>query len=265
MIRICLDAGHGEGYNPSPCGYGYKEGTRMFEYQSYLKEALEQYEDVEVVCTREKVSDDPSLFGRAQRAQGSHLLLSLHSNAAGNGVYEGTDYVAVFASVYADNDMLNLANRIAGAVTRVMDPWQAWQVHQKWNSTHTADWMGVIRHACNIGVPALLIEHSFHTDSRITRWLMEDGNLKALAAAEAAAIAVHYGLRKEENEVRYKTIADMKADKTAQTHYLPTIEKLLANGVLQGREGEGDSLVLDLSEDAVRLLVILDRAGVFDK
>lgn len=70
---------------------------------------------------------------------------------------------------------------------------------------------------------------------------------------------------KEETEMRYKTLADLKADKYNAKYYLPTIEKLLAKGVLEGRGGEGDETVLDLSEDSVRLLVILDRAGVFGK
>jgi len=40
----------------------------------------------------------------------------------------------------------------------------------------------------------------------------------------------------------------------------PTVEKLLARGFLQG-----DGEKLDLSWDMVRMLVILDRAGVFEK
>ena len=42
------------------------------------------------------------------------------------------------------------------------------------------------------------------------------------------------------------------------------MEKLLEKGFLRGKGGSGEDTVLDLGEDAVRLLVILDRAGVFD-
>lgn len=45
--------------------------------------------------------------------------------------------------------------------------------------------------------------------------------------------------------------------------YRDTVDKLIAMGVLNGREGTGEDRVLDMSEDAVRLLVILDRAGIF--
>lgn len=46
--------------------------------------------------------------------------------------------------------------------------------------------------------------------------------------------------------------------------YRTTLLKLIALGVLKGRGGTGEDLILDLTEDAVRLLVMLDRAGAFD-
>lgn len=67
----------------------------------------------------------------------------------------------------------------------------------------------------------------------------------------------------EVKSVRYETLRDLKADENNAPYYVPTVEKLLRSGVLQGRGGEGESLILDLSEDAVRLLVILDRQGIF--
>lgn len=45
--------------------------------------------------------------------------------------------------------------------------------------------------------------------------------------------------------------------------YRETVDKLITKGILNGREGTGEDRVLDMSEDAVRLLVILDRAGIF--
>ena len=40
-----------------------------------------------------------------------------------------------------------------------------------------------------MGVPAVILEHSFHTQTRATNWLLQDGNLQRLAVAEADAIA----------------------------------------------------------------------------
>jgi hypothetical protein len=63
---------------------------------------------------------------------------------------------------------------------------------------------------------------------------------------------------------RYQTLRELKADKEFGGAYLPTVEKLIAKGYLKGKGGSGDELILDLSEDSVRILVILDRAGNFD-
>ena len=68
---------------------------------------------------------------------------------------------------------------------------------------------------------------------------------------------------KEENEMRYNTLADLKADKHNGEHYLPTVEKLLKNGILRGKGGSGDETIIDLGEDAIRILVTLDRAGLY--
>ena len=67
----------------------------------------------------------------------------------------------------------------------------------------------------------------------------------------------------EENEMRYEKLKDLKADQYKAPYYLPTIEKLMEKGILRGKGGEGDDTILDLGEDAVRILVMLDREGVF--
>lgn len=63
-----------------------------------------------------------------------------------------------------------------------------------------------------------------------------------------------WGEKKEETEMRYNTV------KECPSWAQKTIQKLVNKGYLSGN-GEG----LDLSHDMVRLLVIQDRAGVFDK
>ena len=44
-----------------------------------------------------------------------------------------------------------------------------------------------------MNVPGILIEHSYHTNPTAVAWLSKENNLKALAKAEAAAIAEYYG------------------------------------------------------------------------
>ena len=59
--------------------------------------------------------------------------------------------------------------------------------------------------------------------------------------------------------MRYNTLKDV-----TNQEYRNTLEKLINKGIINGKGGSGDSLILDLGEDAVRLLVYLDRSGIFN-
>ena len=63
---------------------------------------------------------------------------------------------------------------------------------------------------------------------------------------------------------RFYKLADLKSDENAKKYYLPTVEKLIAMGV-GSKGGTGDDTIIDLGEDAVRLLCILDKLGKFDE
>lgn len=62
----------------------------------------------------------------------------------------------------------------------------------------------------------------------------------------------------EEAEMRYEKLKDVK-----NKEYRATLDKLIANGIINGKSGSGEDLVIDLGEDAVRLLVVLDRSGIW--
>ncbi len=64
-------------------------------------------------------------------------------------------------------------------------------------------------------------------------------------------------------ELRFRTLGDLKAHPNS-AFYLPTVEKLLEKGFLFGKGGTGDKLILDFSEDSLRVLTLLDRNGTFD-
>lgn len=75
---------------------------------------------------------------------------------------------------------------------------------------------------------------------------------------DEAAWAKFKDLLEEAEEVRYEKLKDV-TNKT----YRQTLDKLVGKGLLKGKGGEGEDLTLDLAEDNVRMLVILDRTGVF--
>ena len=253
-MKICLDAGHGTGQNQSPARCGYFEGDRMFTLQRLLQQELEAY-GVTVVCTRAARQDDPPLYTRALAAKDCDLFLSLHSNAAGNGVCESVDYPVVFYPVSGKG--IGLAAELAECIHKTMGTLQPAQTRVRWNSAHNADYYGVIRFTAAFGVTGMILEHSFHTNTRMTNWLLQDDNLRLLAQTEAACIAEYYGLQAK--AARYELLKDVK-----NPRYRAALDKLGARGLLLGKGGAGEGLILDLGEDALRILALLDRMGLLD-
>ena len=70
--------------------------------------------------------------------------------------------------------------------------------------------------------------------------------------------AVENSEGKEDAEMRYEKLKNVK-----DQEFRATLDKLIAKGIVRGKSGNGEETVIDLGEDAVRLLVMLDRAGIF--
>ena len=253
-MKICIDAGHGQGYNPSPAEPRYQEGTQMFLLQGFLKRSLEEY-GFDVICTRKRVEENPSLTERGAMAKGCDLLLSLHTNAVGAEVNDAVDYVCAFYPVSGRGK--DLAQALSELTASVLKTEQTPQARSRYNSARTADYYGVIRNAAAVGTEAILLEHSFHTNTRIAQWLTNEDNLRILADAQAALLAEYYDM--EEPEMRYERVKDVQ-----NPFYRPTIDKLMELEILRGKGGSGEETIIDLGEDTIRLLVMLDRTGVFD-
>ena len=62
----------------------------------------------------------------------------------------------------------------------------------------------MLRGANAVGTPGIILEHSFHTNTRATKWLSSDNNLQKLAKAEVECIASYYGVTKEEETILTK-------------------------------------------------------------
>lgn len=71
--------------------------------------------------------------------------------------------------------------------------------------------------------------------------------------------AVENSEGKEDAEMRYEKLKDVK-----DQEFRATLDKLIAKGIVRGKAGNGEETVIDLGEDAIRLLVMLDRAGIWD-
>lgn len=294
--RIMLDPGHaGYYYNASPVVPGYYESRMTWSLAAKLKAALEEY-GFEVGLTRYNIEDDPELTARGCSARGYDLFLSFHSNAA---TYEAADapwliHFAADNDTHLDEASKKVAQALGPIVSDVMGVSAPYYYTKMCDFDRNGDWKlndeyyGVLYGAKCVGVPGVIIEHSFHTNKRATEWLLNEDNLTRLAEAEAEALAKYYGMEekpmtvaeRKEFESLKSEVANLKKtvdlyerqavytnaatiwnyiDSNLPTWATPTIKKLVTKKVLKGNE-KGE---LELSYTMLRILVLLDRVGLF--
>lgn len=285
--KIMIDPGHaGLYYNASPVVEGYYESTMAWKLSEKLKTALEAW-GFEVGITRESLHDDPELTARGRKAKGYDLFLSLHSNAAASETPDAPWIITLSPDGKTGVDEISreVGEAIGPVISGVMGVSSPYYYTKKvdfdrdGNGYLDDEYYGVLFGAKSVGVPGVILEHSFHTNERATKWLMSDENLTALAEAEAAALAEFYemggrGMNSVEREALRNlgerlTKLEKATEHTKQKYNRAaacpdwakeTVSKLYQKGFLEG-DGNGQ---LGLSEDMCRILVILDRAGTFD-
>ncbi len=195
-LFIMLDAGHFELYNHSPVLSSYYEGNTMWIYHQYLEQSLEQYPNIIVETTRPNnsraVGEALQPSQRGAMGEGYDLVLSVHSNAASTSSADHPVAIYTLDPRYAEVSR-NLGIKLATSVAQVMQTYETPEVYTRAQSDGR-DWYGVNRGAADVGVASIILEHSFHTNYRATVWLSQDGNLRALAVAEAKVIADFYGI-----------------------------------------------------------------------
>lgn len=188
-IKVCLDAGHYGQYNRSKVVPGYYESEMNWKLHNYLAAELESY-GIQVIKTRADQKKDLGLTARGKKAKGCNLFLSIHSNACDT---ESVDYPLVVTMQDGKGDKLGL--EIAKKIQELMGTRQAGKIAKK-KGTFGGEWYGVLSGAAAVGVMGLIIEHSFHTNTKAATWLSSDANLRKMAEAEAKILAEHFGLVK---------------------------------------------------------------------
>lgn len=208
-IKIMLDAGHYGKYNRSPAVPAYYESEFTFKFVNMLKAALEAY-GFTVGTTRKDQAKDLGLTNRGKTAKGYNLFISIHSNAVGSGVNNSVDYPVAITMVNDDKVSIDEESKAVGeilaqVVASVMGTSQAARTYTKLsindrdgNGIKDDEYYGVLHGAKLVGVPGIILEHSFHTNAKAAAWLLKESNLQAMAAAEAAALAKYYGMEKSQ-------------------------------------------------------------------
>lgn len=279
MKKIMLDPGHaGYYYNKSPVNDYYYESRAMWELAHHLSKALIN-RGFDVDMTRYSINDDPELTQRGRCAKGYDLFISLHSNAAANAVADAPWLIHYSSDdmTWVDEESKKIALALGPVISETMGVSAPYYYTKACDFDRDGDgrigdeYYGVLFGAKSVGVPGLIIEHSFHTNAKAAEWLLSEKNLITLAEAEADALARYYGMeepmttaeRKEFEALEKKFDEHIKeydwtlaCPEWAQS----TVNKLHQKKILKGDE-HGQ---LNLTMDALRILVILDRQGLFD-
>lgn len=219
-LVVMLDPGH-DATHSGAWQNGAKEELLVLKIALYCKEELETYSGVTVYMTRG--ADGTCPYGGSSvtsgtcnesrvayaSAVGANVYISFHLNSnvssAPNGVgvyYPNSNYNAQIGEIGK------------GLAAKILEKLKALGISQwgtgiiVWNATYdkypdgsTADYLGVIRNCKKVGIPAVLIEHAFISNtSDYTNFLNSDEKLKNLGVADATAIAEAYGLQKKTNK-----------------------------------------------------------------
>lgn len=234
---VCIDAGHYGKYNRSPAVPEYYESDMNWKLHLMLKEELEKY-GIQVKTTRTTQAKDMDLVARGKASKDCDLFLSIHSNAVGSAVNESVDYVAAYhltddAKTTIDDQSKELAKKLAPVIKDIMGVKQVSNViSRKAGGDRNGDgimndnYYGVLHGARVAGTPGIILEHSFHTNTRSTKWLMEDSNLRKLAVAEAKVIAEWFDVAKAE-EPKPVTVNLPRLKKGAKSEQVKALQALL--------------------------------------
>jgi N-acetylmuramoyl-L-alanine amidase len=249
-MKICIDAGHNySGPDTGAQGNGLREQDVTFPIAAFLRDFLTAA-GVSVVMTRLSLTSNlgtdlnGSLNARAKISNDNKcdLFISIHCNAGGG---TGTEVL-----VYRLNGGTahKLAEVICSSVSGVLGLKSRGVKEQNVAVLRLTD------------APAVLVETAF-IDTAADAAKLRDRQYD-FAMAVFAGVCDFYGIKLEDDvQVNESEVKEMRYQKVEHLPdwARPTVEKLIANGCLNGNEsGE-----LNLSEDMVRVFVVLDRAKVF--
>lgn len=231
--EFLLIAGHG-GNDPGACNGRYKEAALTRELVSNLYYYLSKYAKVQVFDTLKDCYT--YLKSNSFNFKRYTYVLEVHFNAGGGKgcevlVHANEQGVSVEEKILAAVTSFGFANRGIKHRTNLLVQ----------NTVHAQ------------GVSHALLEVCF-IDSGADM-LMYEQNKSAISKSIGDAILDGFGIEKEDDDM--KDICNSIND--VPDYAKPTIEKLVNAKVLLG-----DEKGLNLSEDLIRILVILDRAGAFD-
>ncbi len=205
-IVIMLDPGHGGSSIGTAVG-DIGEKVLTLRLASLIRDRLQENGNFAVYMTRE-TDTDLSLPQRAVLADkvNADLLISIHFDGSTNSNDRGvTAYTSVFdkwALVELGGDICSGLSDATGLTSNGVRQkhdtsgyyWnEAFQWDAKDKSLGTlSDYYGIPTWCAKFGIPSLIMEHGFFTNTEDCSVIFADGTLERMAEAEAQAIIQYY-------------------------------------------------------------------------
>lgn len=197
-VVIVIDPGHGGKNLGTQSGHTIEKQMTLVTAKA-MKEELEKYDNVKVYLTH---SGDESmdLDKRAEFAAGvgADFMFSLHYNASENHTMFGTEvWISCEAPYNAYGYQFGyehmLAMREKGLFVRGVKS----RVGEK------GDYYGILRHAVEQSVPAVIIEHCYVDEERDAEYIKNAEDWAELGRLDALSAAKYFGLKSTSLGVDY--------------------------------------------------------------
>lgn len=211
-VVVVLDPGHDDKHIGASAN-GCREELLNFKIASYCKQELEKYSNVTVYMTRNSTAcpypgttSGQCNLSRVNYATsvGANIYVSIHLNSASaasaNGAevyYPNQNYRPDIGNQGRDvaqsvlNELVSLGLRSRGIKIRNSEG-------DYYADGSVTDYYGVIRNGKKSGIPAIIIEHAFLTNSSdVNNFLLSEDGLRRLGVADATGIAKTFGLKYE--------------------------------------------------------------------
>lgn len=212
-IVVALDPGH-DSTHAGASSNGLREEVLTLKIANYCKEELEKYAGVTVYMTRTGAScpHPGGSSGRdigdrvyAAADAGADIYVSLHLNSSTSSSVDGSE--VIIPNKNWKPQVAEEGEKLAEAILKElkaiglnMRPDEIYSkntsINERYPDGSLSDYFSVQIYAKERGIPGIIVEHAFITNSGDRNYLNSESGLKKLGVADATGIAKYLGLTK---------------------------------------------------------------------